>query len=332
MFLCFFFAVVFEGNFDMLRALYDFQATYAKSLNFHQNDYFILYQTNLKHKNWWQVINKNGEVGFIPSNYIESVSVTDAFYLKFLDGCVNYLENNEIDPEFLISNQMDLIDRIKDLKRQAQLQNQFTNNTTNSDIATTTTVKEYDEVTGSRENPLNAKDSRDTIEEPIKPIHKVDISHDSIKKSFESIQQDYVEQNMEDNKAHRGSITNFDASSNPVITHQSVYDLVEAVRVSTHLSHEMSRVAVTTVIQGLHELLPAGVFPYLSTILSHVDKSLEATHVQIDDTYDASRLKSIFNDLTIRKQDSQQRSWSLHEDESILSENLKDLISILVSY
>lgn len=53
------------------------------------------------------------------------------------------------------------------------------------------------------------------------------------------------------------------ANISPVITAQSVYELVESVRINTNLSHEMSRVALETVIQGLHELLPASVFPYL---------------------------------------------------------------------
>lgn len=320
----------------MLRALYDFKATYAKSLSFLQNDYFILYQTNLKHKNWWQVINKNGEVGFIPSNYIETISVTDTFYLKFLDDCMKYLENNEINTEFLITDQMDLAQRIKDLIKQAMLSEypESTTNRSNSDMTTTTILRECDddEVDAAAQSPLkiSIKDSIDTIEEPIKPIHKVDTSQESIKNSFESIQKECGQRDIDDNNKRRGSVITFDSSSNPVITHQSVYDLVEAVRVNTHLSHEMSRVAVTTVVQGLHDLLPAAVFPYLSTILSHADKSLEAANVQIDHTYDASRLKSIFIELTTRKQDSQQRSWSLHEDETILKENLKDLISILV--
>lgn len=117
----------------------------------------------------------------------------------------------------------------------------------------------------------------------------------------------------------------------PPITHQSVYDLVESVRINTQLSHEMSRIAVVTVVQGLHELLPASVFPYLSTILSHSQTSL-VDDVQIDQTHDASRLKIIFNELTSCKEDAQQRSWMLHEDEDVIKEYIIEMISILVSF
>jgi len=36
--------------------------------------------------------------------------------------------------------------------------------------------------------------------------------------------------------------------------------------------------------------------------------------------------------LTEHKEDSQQRTWAVHEDEGILHKLLKDLLSILVSY
>lgn len=329
----------------MLKALYDFKATYAKSLSFTANEYFILHQTNLKHKNWWQVINKNGEIGFIPSNYIEPISVTEGTYIKFLSRCIDYLEHNDVSSEYLISDKRDQIFRLKDLRRQftSEYSGSTTATTTNSetDLVTTLTQKDSDESISSTEKfskkssktpslsstSVITRDSVDLLEEPIKPIHKMGNSEDSIKKSFENIEEEYK---RELPIARRCSLVKIETASNPVITHQSVFDLVEAVRIHTHLSHELSRIAVITVVQGLHELLPASVFPYLSTILSHSDKSLATANVQIDETYDASRLKIIFQELTACKQDSQQRSWMLHEDESVLSDYFKELISILV--
>ena len=67
----------------MLRGLYDFKATFPKALSFRENDYFVLLQSNTKQRNWWQVINKEGQVGFIPSNYatIEKVNNTNINFL-----------------------------------------------------------------------------------------------------------------------------------------------------------------------------------------------------------------------------------------------------------
>ena len=48
-------------------------------------------------------------------------------------------------------------------------------------------------------------------------------------------------------------------------------------------------------------------------------------------SHDAQRLSVIFSELTACKDDSQQRSWALHEDEAIIQEYLQELLSILVS-
>ena len=47
-------------------------------------------------------------------------------------------------------------------------------------------------------------------------------------------------------------------------------------------------------------------------------------------SHDAQRLDVIFSELTACKDDSQQRSWALHEDEAIIQEYLQELLSILV--
>ena len=44
------------------------------------------------------------------------------------------------------------------------------------------------------------------------------------------------------------------------------------------------------------------------------------------------RLEVIFSEMAACKDDSQQRSWALHEDESVITEYLTELVSILVRY
>lgn len=60
----------------MLKALYDFEATLAKTLSFNEGEFFFLQQINSKQRNWWHVVNRKGQVGFVPSNYVASVKVT----------------------------------------------------------------------------------------------------------------------------------------------------------------------------------------------------------------------------------------------------------------
>lgn len=65
-------------GYEMIKALYDFKATFAKTLSFREGEYFILLQRNIKQKNWWQVVNKDGRLGYIPSNYVTPVKVRRA--------------------------------------------------------------------------------------------------------------------------------------------------------------------------------------------------------------------------------------------------------------
>lgn len=61
----------------MLKALYDFQAVYPKTINFDEGEHFILHQTtSAKQRNWWQVVNMKGSIGFVPSNYVMKIKVS----------------------------------------------------------------------------------------------------------------------------------------------------------------------------------------------------------------------------------------------------------------
>jgi hypothetical protein len=51
----------------------------------------------------------------------------------------------------------------------------------------------------------------------------------------------------------------------------------------------------------------------------------------IEGSHDAQRLGVILSLMADCKDDAQQRSWALHEDEAIIKECLEELVSILVS-
>ncbi|XP_030759186.1 NCK-interacting protein with SH3 domain [Sitophilus oryzae] len=319
------------GELDMLRSLYDFKATYAKTISFKANEYFILQQTNTKHKNWWEVVNERGEIGYIPSNYVETVTVNSSFYIIFLENAIENLRRKD-NEETILGTKSEIILKLKELKNQVENTSfHHHSNSYRSDVnvqksckeseSTVTTLKTSSSSTyGSQISDVKP---RIAMEEPIKPITK---SRDSIQKSIENIHEEVKSEIYE---AKKSDLNVSSSNVTPVITAQSVYELVESVRINTNLSHEMSRVAVETVIQGLHELLPASIFPYLSTILSHSQTCLVVDDGQIEQTHDASRLKIIFNELISCKEDSQQRSWMLHEDESVIKEYIAELISIL---
>lgn len=76
---------------EMAKALYQFKATITKTLSFRESEYFIIYQSSTKQKNWWQVINSKAQVGYVPSNYVISVQVLPEFLMKFIDECITLL-------------------------------------------------------------------------------------------------------------------------------------------------------------------------------------------------------------------------------------------------
>lgn len=122
------------------------------------------------------------------------------------------------------------------------------------------------------------------------------------------------------------------SSSSCEIDSRAAYHLLDEVRRNTQLSYDMSKLAVTVVVSGLQQLFPSGMSHYFEAVLNQLHTPLAISKSSIEETYDANRLKVIFTELTSCKQDSQQRSWMLYEDESIIVEYIKELTSILVSY
>ncbi|KAH8275721.1 hypothetical protein KR044_005936 [Drosophila immigrans] len=100
----------------MLKALYDFQAVYPKTISFDEGEYFILYQTSARQRNWWQVVSMKGNIGFVPSNYVMKIKVEHDFLISFLNSSIESLEKCQ-DPEINgIMSKDELLDRLREKK------------------------------------------------------------------------------------------------------------------------------------------------------------------------------------------------------------------------
>lgn len=129
----------------MLKALYDFNATFAKALTFQENDHFIFYHGQTKKKNWWQVINGKGQVGYIPSNYITSIKVHPQFLINFLDDAIEFLRTSDgkqncssVDKQELLLKLIEkkqLAELCKKNKKQAPLPPDFGSTTPDKEIS-----------------------------------------------------------------------------------------------------------------------------------------------------------------------------------------------------
>lgn len=366
----------------MLRAMYDFKATFAKTLSFKENEYFVLFQTNTKQKNWWQVVNDIGQLGYIPSNYVTKVKVIKSrtlyrrafftiidnlysqvqpqFLIDFLDKCIEELNKEERSSEAcVIIDKQNLLERLEEKKRQAEsgkaLKKQaplppdyeglskspsqpVVQNNTEGDIRSSSstgnlTGKSPAEVaisscdvlfyyfdTFSSKYIINFHLCQEVNSRPTLPRQSYS----------ETLQKSPPETFGVVHRSASAHYTKQMLDSPPEINAHVAYQLLDQVRRNTQLSWELSKVAITVVVNNLRHLLPSSATPRLTTLLKELNAPIVATNTNIEETYDANRLRVIFTELTTCKEDSQQRNWMLYEDESIIVEYIKELTSILV--
>ncbi|XP_075039700.1 NCK-interacting protein with SH3 domain [Mixophyes fleayi] len=107
-------------------------------------------------------------------------------------------------------------------------------------------------------------------------------------------------------------------------------ELIELVRKNTNLSYELSRVAIGVIV-GHIQTSVSSTSPVMEQILISLVESKDSSSGlpsgQI--CHDEQRLEVIFTDLARHKDDSQQRSWALYEDENVILCYLEELLLIL---
>uniref|UniRef100_A0AAY5KYW3 SPIN90/Ldb17 leucine-rich domain-containing protein n=1 Tax=Esox lucius TaxID=8010 RepID=A0AAY5KYW3_ESOLU len=107
-------------------------------------------------------------------------------------------------------------------------------------------------------------------------------------------------------------------------------ELIELVRRNTGLSYELSRVAVGVVVGHLQTTLPQASSALEKVLLSLVESKDQSSALpQGQVCHDEQRLEVILSDLARHVDDSQQRSWALHEDHSLIACYLEELLKIL---
>ncbi|XP_076648696.1 NCK-interacting protein with SH3 domain [Halictus rubicundus] len=338
-------------NYEMLKALYDFKATFAKTLTFQEGDYFILYQTNTKQRNWWQVVNRNGLIGYIPSNYVSTIKVPAQTLLEFLEDCIeNVKTETKQQTGSLYVEKQDLLLKLIEKKRQAEFNKKtkkqapmppdFGNGTPSKEICSPLyNAKEGDVNTApsntsyaTAQTTLHTNASEDKEEEaPVVP--QCQQRRQSLPRQSSSETQK-IQSEIRKSPSHgsnRQTPTSSPMKTKCDINSHTAYQLLDQVRRNTQLSYEMSKVAVTVVVTGLQQLLPKNVGHYFDALLHQLETPFTVSQLSMEETYDANRLKVIFTELTSCKEDSQQRNWMLYEDECVIVDYIKELTSILTN-
>ncbi|CAG9585311.1 unnamed protein product [Danaus chrysippus] len=309
---------------EMLTALYDFEATLAKTLSFTEGDFFYLQQSNTKQRNWWHVVNRKGQVGFVPSNYVASVKVEPDYFLSFLNDCIKSLnETNAMTPQ-----KQETLTKLYEKKKQLQA-----------------LVKPSKKQAAPKPPPRLDDNTPPNGVSPsfdLRPV--VSQQHISEEKSCsspsKSLNSNAYKDNDEDKKGYSKSASNQLSSdtenqddsqdSSESIKPNAIYEIVQAVRKETQLSHEMSKVAVETVLISLREFLPGGAArSIIDALLREANSNITCPKNAIDAAPDALRMMTALNALSKAANDAQQRGWALHDDAHDIQTQLLELISVM---
>lgn len=136
-------------------------------------------------------------------------------------------------------------------------------------------------------------------------------------------------ENSSEKVVANGACKNVEKHNVIIVEEQDVYQIVESVRKNTNLSHELSQLALRVVIDEMEALIPES-GRYLEPIAIHLLNPLTVPDNLLGQTHDSQRLRSLFSELVDAKNDSEQRSWMLYEDEADITNYLTELIRILV--
>ncbi|KAJ6638766.1 NCK-interacting protein with SH3 domain [Pseudolycoriella hygida] len=355
-------SLVIDDSFEMLKALYDFQAVYPKTISFFEGEHFILHQTSVKQRNWWQVINMKGSIGFVPSNYVNKIKVKPSFLLGFLETVLEFLKLSKDEDINGIITRTELIERLEAKKTQVKLSAKALESDNDSvgsyENIPNGQIKTNDSAVKSSEMPSNAppiKESPSITSSLGKPEELVTPStaHDNSITSDPSeatntisddatvmIKTAKITQPKPASPSHSNEHTTQSSEkskkcaktkSEPLEVSQiEVYQILDSIRQTTNLSHELSCVALKVVLSELETIYSTPVLEFLEPIAKHFTaEQLSAPDEFIEHTHDSHRLKLIFGQLDECKNDSEQRTWMLHEDEDYIVQFLTELIEIL---
>jgi len=104
-------------------------------------------------------------------------------------------------------------------------------------------------------------------------------------------------------------------------------ELIERVRVTTDLNHSMCILTVKTVIECLSDKIPEW-SKDCQTIIQKLSANIDLPIASVQSS-DLLNMKSVFRKLWWCKNDEQQRSWPVHEDEDIIKKYLDELLQII---
>uniref|UniRef100_A0A8D8VDS7 NCK-interacting protein with SH3 domain n=1 Tax=Cacopsylla melanoneura TaxID=428564 RepID=A0A8D8VDS7_9HEMI len=114
------------------------------------------------------------------------------------------------------------------------------------------------------------------------------------------------------------------------VDEQLTYTIIQDIRNKADISYEKSKLALCAVLSQLETILPdESSQDFVLKLLTYIPQSEHVDVKVLDSTEDSVVLTDVLNKLVEIKEDAQQRSWQLHEDEHIILDLVEKLRALL---
>lgn len=304
----------------MYRATYPFATEDRGCLSFKKGDVFTLLDCS-KDEHWWQVLNVNGQSGYVPANYlVKDNSVSQDDVVKSIDRAIEFIHLAATNSGGVLSHQQrHSLQKLVE-HRQSVLQG--------NSISPVQPKRQAPTVSKSPQGNVPRRTSTKSRAAPPPPERTTpelspQTNFPTPQTTSSSNQSAPSATSPEKTTNNTLNLETFDVPSG-LLT-----EIVEQVRDKTGLSFDKSKAAVRIVLGKIALNVPELALAMERIQESSLSNEEASTSVVLEGGKDFERLEVIFTELVSCKDDSQQRSWALHEDEAIISEYLEELQAIL---
>ena len=348
----------------LLKSLYTFKAAYKSTLSFKEEELFVdLALSGVEEdRNWYYVVSGSGNVGYVPRNYVTSVSLNPADTLDLVSAALSKLKKHSRVSE---EDRREAVDKLKEIKLSltetlGALKKSSKEGSKDSLSSINSSKKraappppKHNQLSASSGTSHSPRPTTTTDQSTQSPRPSSEQSRNSPRpstSSFEIVQEASVSSTSHNSPKAKarpkllplaavpGAPSLTKMSSDEVVTvvykqppdncHSNALELVELVRRQTNISYEATQSLLNSILQTL--ISSNKDLNVLVPSLQHEFKSqLFETESDIKSSHDYTDLVSLFDELTKTKEDDQQRNWMLHEDEDSILKNLHRLCSTL---
>ncbi|XP_068251129.1 NCK-interacting protein with SH3 domain [Palaemon carinicauda] len=346
----------------MLRALYTYKGTHARTLGFLVGEKFMEIGPS-RDPNWIHVTSERGSVGYVPKNYMSADDAPPVDVLEFIDGCIEatHLNASERGGNYTKSEH-DALHKLVELRQEwyAKCPPSVHPNKrpappppqrTTSQLSVESTSSQAS--VGSLPSPclpgtprtpsISASGSTASLVLPPKeepPTGRGTEACTSFMARGESLVCDESSGSSEGHDTSIGYESEMRSDVDSVVQtsikslvsqvpNDYLRTLVEEVRSSTSISYTTSHQVVEVVLKSLGSTLPV-----LNPLCNHIlcskgTDQVDGVSEQWQQSSDGRHLVELLEKLRECKDDEQQRSWALHEDEYTIATHLTDLLDLL---